>query len=431
MDRTVGHVGARTRPDASTPAAPPGPRTLPVEPSPPQTTTPPFRPGESTGPQHILAVGPVTVQPPDRHRADSNRVSSVAGGRIEGRGHFLGSSRAASPPGRWRGLAGADRVRRTETVTVPLVSFTPQVAAAAPLAALGLRLAGRRGPAATAVLASAALGLMVRSREIPRRQPQAGGPTLRVLTINLLVGRADAGRGRRPGPPGRPRRTVPAGAHRQRANPPEAGRPGGSAAAHADRAPGRRPARLRHLLPVPAQRRAVAPPTFAAQPTALLELPGRRRGRADLRAPAGVWPAARRLRPVAGGAGRSCHAPGKRPRVVAGDFNATVDHAAFRDVLRLGYADAAVADRERAHPHLGPAGQGACGSPSTTCSSPGAARCSATRCTTSPAAITGPSARRSGSPSPVSKIKIIVPNGRVAAFYPRATPISGRGDGAA
>jgi endonuclease/exonuclease/phosphatase family metal-dependent hydrolase len=27
--------------------------------------------------------------------------------------------------------------------------------------------------------------------------------------------------------------------------------------------------------------------------------------------------------------------------VVAGDFNATLDHAAFRDVLRLGYADAA------------------------------------------------------------------------------------------
>jgi endonuclease/exonuclease/phosphatase family metal-dependent hydrolase len=27
--------------------------------------------------------------------------------------------------------------------------------------------------------------------------------------------------------------------------------------------------------------------------------------------------------------------------VLAGDFNATIDHAAFRDVLRLGYADAA------------------------------------------------------------------------------------------
>jgi endonuclease/exonuclease/phosphatase family metal-dependent hydrolase len=33
--------------------------------------------------------------------------------------------------------------------------------------------------------------------------------------------------------------------------------------------------------------------------------------------------------------------PGNLPRVLAGDFNATLDHAAFRGVLRLGYADAA------------------------------------------------------------------------------------------
>ena len=45
-------------------------------------------------------------------------------------------------------VTAADRVRRTEGLAVPLVTFTPQVAAAAPLAALGLRLAGRRGPAA-------------------------------------------------------------------------------------------------------------------------------------------------------------------------------------------------------------------------------------------------------------------------------------------
>ena len=35
-------------------------------------------------------------------------------------------------------------------------------------------------------------------------------------------------------------------------------------------------------------------------------------------------------------------APGKLPTVVAGDFNATPDHAAFRDVLRRGYVDAAI-----------------------------------------------------------------------------------------
>ena len=31
----------------------------------------------------------------------------------------------------------------------------------------------------------------------------------------------------------------------------------------------------------------------------------------------------------------------KRPRILAGDFNATLDHAAFRDLVDHGYADAA------------------------------------------------------------------------------------------
>ena len=89
-------------------------------------------------------------------------------------------------------LAAADRVRRTEIPAVPLLSVTPQVAAAAPWAALGLRLARRRGPAATAALAAAALGLAVRPRGIPRPQPTASGPVLRVLTVNLFHGRGDA-----------------------------------------------------------------------------------------------------------------------------------------------------------------------------------------------------------------------------------------------
>ena len=239
-------------------------------------------------------------------------------------------------------VTGADRVRRTESVTVPLVSFTPQVAAAAPLAALGLRLAGRRGPAVTAVLASAALGLVVRSRGVPRRQPEAGGPTLRVLTINLLVGRADA-----EAVVARVRQAEPDALFLQELT---------------DSAQTRlKQAGLEDLLPhtqiehrdggprgsgiysrFPLSEGPSVPATFAAQPTALLELPGgeevelicvhmrapalRRGGSAPWREELAVLPP-----------------PGKRPRVVAGDFNATVDHAAFRDVLRLGYADAAVA----------------------------------------------------------------------------------------
>jgi hypothetical protein len=61
-------------------------------------------------------------------------------------------------------IAAADRVQRTEGPVVPFISFTPQVAKAAPWAALGLHLAGQRRPAATTAAAAAALRLVVRSR---------------------------------------------------------------------------------------------------------------------------------------------------------------------------------------------------------------------------------------------------------------------------
>jgi endonuclease/exonuclease/phosphatase (EEP) superfamily protein YafD len=238
-------------------------------------------------------------------------------------------------------VAGADRVRRTQTVMVPLMSFTPQVAAAAPLAALGLRLTGRRGPAATAVLASAALGLVVRSRGVPRRQPEAGGPTLRVLTINLLVGRADpeavVARVRQEGLDvlflqeltiDAEMRLKQAGLedllpHTQIEHKGRGARGSGIYA----RFP------LTEAPPLPS--------TFAAQPTALLELPDGEQVELFC-----VHPRAPALE--RGGSARwrtelaVLPAPGKLPRVVAGDFNATPDHAAFRDVLRLGYADAAI-----------------------------------------------------------------------------------------
>ena len=81
-------------------------------------------------------------------------------------------------------------------------------------------------------------------------------------------------------------------------------------------------------------------PVRAAPPTALLELPSGES--VELICVHTSAPALRR-----GGAVR-WHAdlaalppPGELPRVMAGDFNATLDHAAFRDVLDLGYADAA------------------------------------------------------------------------------------------
>ena len=99
---------------------------------------------------------------------------------------------------------------------------------------------------------------------------------------------------------------------------------------------------------------AVAP-VYMAQPTALLKLPGGdavelvcvhpvtpslgRGGATQWRADLGVLPP-----------------PGELPRVLAGDFNATLDHAVFRDVLRLGYADAGLQAGKALTPTWGPPG---------------------------------------------------------------------------
>jgi len=84
-------------------------------------------------------------------------------------------------------LAGADRLRVAEAWTVPLVSFTPQVTAGAWAGALLLHGAG---PAAATAVAGAALTAVVGPRAVPYRQPPAAGPVLRVVTANLLFGRA-------------------------------------------------------------------------------------------------------------------------------------------------------------------------------------------------------------------------------------------------
>src|SRR5450755_4515675 len=87
-------------------------------------------------------------------------------------------------------IAAADRYRPLERAAVPLLSLTPQVTAGAGLAALMLR---GTGPSATAALAGAALASVVAPRAISRRQPATDGPVLRVLTVNLLFGRAAGG----------------------------------------------------------------------------------------------------------------------------------------------------------------------------------------------------------------------------------------------
>ena len=253
--------------------------------------------------------------------------------------------------------AAADRVRRTETTAVPLLSFTPQVAAAAPWAAIGLRLARRQGPAATAALAAAALGLAVRPRGIPRPQPTASGPVLRVLTVNLFHGQGDA-------------ETVLDLARRVEADVlflqeltvdaltrlKQAGLPDLMPYTRVELRRGSGGSAIYSRFPL-SEGPHVAP-VRAAQPTALLELPG---GEAvELIC---VHPSAPALRRDGAVRWRTELAvlppPGRLPTVLAGDFNATIDHAAFRDVLRLGYADAARQAGKALMPTWGPPGKGA------------------------------------------------------------------------
>jgi endonuclease/exonuclease/phosphatase family metal-dependent hydrolase len=100
-------------------------------------------------------------------------------------------------------------------------------------------------------------------------------------------------------------------------------------------------------------------PSLMAQPTALLELPDGEEVELVCVHPCapGVrrWGGPTRWRAELG----ALPPPGKLPRVLAGDFNATLDHAAFRDVLRLGYADAAQQTGNALTPTWGLPGKGA------------------------------------------------------------------------
>jgi endonuclease/exonuclease/phosphatase (EEP) superfamily protein YafD len=252
----------------------------------------------------------------------------------------------------------ADRVRRTEVPLVQLMAFTPLAATAAPWAALGMRLAGRRGAAATTALAATALGLTVRPRRAPRPQPAAAGPVLRLLTANLFFGQADADV-----IVARVRQTGADVLFLQELN--------------ADAVTRLKLAGLDELLPhtrlelresssagsgiyarFPLTEGPAVPPTLMAQPTGRLELPGG--GAVELVC---VHPCAPGLRRWGGAAQWRTElgvlpAPGALPRVLAGDFNATLDHAAFRDVLGLGYADAAQQAGNSLTPTWGPGQRG-------------------------------------------------------------------------
>jgi len=235
-------------------------------------------------------------------------------------------------------LAGADRLRLAEAWAVPALSFTPQVTAGAWAGALLLRGAC---PAAAAAVAGAALTAAVSPRAVPHRPPPAAGPVLRVLTANLLVGRAVA-------------EVVVELSCRMHADVLFVQELTDDAAAGLQRAG------LDDLLPhrvAQAVRRGTrgsiysryplrggppAGPASAVRCAARLDLPS---GQSVQLACIHVAPPKYPWSPEATARWRgqlaALPAPGEGPRILAGDFNATLDHAQFRRLLRRGYADAA------------------------------------------------------------------------------------------
>ena len=235
-------------------------------------------------------------------------------------------------------LAGADRLRFAEAWAVPLLSFTPQVTAGAWASALLLRGAG---PAAATVLAGTALTAVVGPRAVPSRQPSVAGPVLRVLTANLLAGRAGA-------------EAVAELVCRKHADVLFVQELTDGAAARLERAglgdllPHRVTQPVRHgagdgiYARYPLRGGPPAAPAPAARCTARLDLPS---GQFVQLACIHAAPPQPPWSPGVTARWRSqlsaLPAPGADLGILAGDFNATLDHAQFRRLLRRGYVDAA------------------------------------------------------------------------------------------
>ncbi|HUA29092.1 MAG TPA: endonuclease/exonuclease/phosphatase family protein [Streptosporangiaceae bacterium] len=240
-------------------------------------------------------------------------------------------------------LARADRIRKVEAPVAPLVSFAPQAMAGG---LLGYLLLGRRRvAAAVAGLTGAALASVVLPRAIRRPQPEPDGPVLRVITANLLKGRADE-------------ETLVRLVQRSGADVLFLQELTESAVVRLKQA-GLADVLPHELIDVrgetslgsgiyarhPLAEGKSLPPSFAAQPRARLELPGGlgvdvaciHTNPPNPPRPAKVarWREELALLPPA------ADSPDAPPLVLAGDFNATLDHESFRGVLRRGLVDAA------------------------------------------------------------------------------------------
>ncbi len=233
-------------------------------------------------------------------------------------------------------ITGAESVE----VLVAAMALTPYVAAFGLVLGLLCVLLRRRVVGFTVLLLAIALGALLVPRLLSEEQPPADGDRLRIMSLNLYIGRADP-------------RTVVRIAREQKVDVlvmPELTEPEAAAldaAGLADLLPNRvydtdtsgsgTGVVSRYGL----RKIVLMDETTLAQPSVVVDMPsqqdveltavhiepGVRSGHA------GTW------RKELGELPRPT--PGERVRILAGDFNASFDHAAFRAIVDRGYADAA------------------------------------------------------------------------------------------
>jgi endonuclease/exonuclease/phosphatase (EEP) superfamily protein YafD len=220
------------------------------------------------------------------------------------------------------------------------MALTPYAIAGCLLLAVVTFVLRRRMLALLVLVVALSLGALLGPRLLSEEQPQATGTHLRIMAANLYIGRADA-------------RTIVNLVRRQQVDvltmpeltPAEVSaldnaglaellpyrafdaRPGGDGTGVAANVP------LRQVI--------LMPETTLSQPSVVVDLPGR--DDVELTA-VHVQPPlydedVRTWRTELAGLPRAT--PGDRVRILAGDFNATFDHAAFRNLIDRGYADAA------------------------------------------------------------------------------------------
>ncbi|GAA0372898.1 endonuclease/exonuclease/phosphatase family protein [Actinoallomurus spadix] len=236
-------------------------------------------------------------------------------------------------------LFGADRIGPLDPLLIPAMAAVPYALAAMVLPLAVAALVRDRPALIAAVVVTALFAGIALPRAVAGDTPRASGPEFRVLTANLRYGGAgDA--------------TLVDLARRTRADVLSVQEFTAEAAGRLDAAGIGRLFPYRILDPRPGAAgiglysrypltpSPVRPPTISGMPSALVAVPGTAPVRMTaVHPPAPLGPDLDAWRHDLPRLPRAT--PGGRVGILAGDFNATLDHAWLRQVIHSGYVDAA------------------------------------------------------------------------------------------